>query len=39
MSGSPHLDRVWNVKIGVECEMFVIIICFDCDQVLQFKVL
>ena len=26
MSGSCHLDRALNVKIGVECQIFVIII-------------
>ena len=36
MSGSHHLDRVSNVKIGIECQIFVIVIFFNCDQVLQF---
>ena len=26
MSGSCHLDRASNVEIGVECQMFVIVI-------------
>ena len=26
MSGSCHLDRALNVEIGVECQMFVIVI-------------
>ena len=26
MSGSCHLDRASNVKIGVECQIFVIVI-------------
>ena len=25
MSGSCHLDRASNVKIGIECQMFVIL--------------
>ena len=36
MSGSWHLDRAWNVEIGVERQTFVIVILFNCDQVLQF---
>ena len=36
MSGSCHLDRASNVKIGVECQIFVIVIFFNCGQVLQF---
>ena len=36
MSGSCHLDRALHVEIGVECQMFVIVIFFDCGQVLQF---
>ena len=36
MSGSYHLDRVSYVKIGVEFQIFVIVIFFNCDQVLQF---
>ena len=35
MSGSCHLDRASNVKIGVECQIFVIVIFFNCDLVLQ----
>jgi hypothetical protein len=35
MSGSCHLDRS-NVEIGVECQIFVIVIFFNCGQVLQF---
>ena len=34
-SGSCHLDRALNVKIGVECQIFVVIF-FICDWVLQF---
>ena len=36
MSGSCHLDRVSNVKIGVECQIFVIVIFFNCGRVLKF---
>ena len=36
MSGSCHFDRASNVKIGVECQIFVIVIFFNCDRVLQF---
>ena len=36
MSGSCHLDRALNVKIGDECQIFVIVIIFNCSQVLQF---
>ena len=36
MSGSCHLDRALNVKIGVECQIFVIVIFFNSDQALQF---
>ena len=39
MSGSCHLDRALNAEIGVECQTFVIIIFFNCDQVLQFGAL
>ena len=35
MSGSCHLDRESNVKICVECQIFVIF--FNCGQVLQFR--
>jgi hypothetical protein len=35
MSGSCHLDRASNVEIGVECQIFVIVIFFNYDQVLQ----
>ena len=31
MSGSCHLDRTSNVEIGVECQIFVIVIFFNCD--------
>ena len=31
-----YLDRVMNVKIGVEFQMFVIVIFFDCGRVLKF---
>ena len=34
--GSCHLDRVSNVEIGVECQIFVSVIFFNCGQVLQF---
>ena len=30
MSGSCHLDRAPNLKIGVECQIFVIVIFFNC---------
>ena len=36
MSGSCHLDRASNVEIGVECQIFVIVIFINCDRVLQF---
>ena len=36
MSGSCHLDGALNVKIGVECQIFVIVIFFKCGWVLQF---
>ena len=36
MSGSCHLDRASNVELGVECWIFVIIIFFNCNEVLQF---
>ena len=36
MSGSCHLDRGLNVKIGIECRIFVIVIFFNCARVLQF---
>ena len=36
MSGSCHLDRASNVEIGVECQIVVIVIFFNCDQVLEF---
>ena len=36
MSGSCHLDRASNVEIGVECQIFVIVIIFDAVRVLQF---
>ena len=32
MSGSCHLDRASNVEIGVECQIFVIVIFFNCLQ-------
>ena len=35
MSGSNHLDRASNVKIGVERQIFVVVIFFDCDRVLK----
>ena len=36
MSDSCHLDRASNVEIGVECQIFVIVIFFNYDRVLQF---
>ena len=36
MSGSCHLDRASNVKIGVECQIFAIVIFLNCSHVLQF---
>ena len=36
MSGSCHLDRALNVEIGVEFQIFVIIIFFNCVRILQF---
>ena len=30
MSGSCHLDRASNVEIGVECQIFAIVIFFNC---------
>ena len=36
MSNSCHLDRASNVKIDVECQIFSIVIFFNCSQVLQF---
>ena len=36
MSGSCHLDRGSNVQIGVECQIFVIVIFFNCGWVLPF---
>ena len=36
MSGSCHLDRASNVEIDVECQIFVIVIFFNCGRVLQF---
>ena len=38
MSGLCHLDRASNVEIGVEYQIFVfvIVIIFNCSQVLQF---
>ena len=36
MSGSCHLDRASNVEIGVECQIFVIVIFFNYGRVLQF---
>ena len=35
MSGSCHLDRVLNIEIGDECRIFVVVIFFNCNQVLQ----
>jgi hypothetical protein len=36
MSNSCLLDRASNVEIGVECQIFVVVIFFNCDPVLQF---
>ena len=36
MSGSCHLNRASNVEIGVVCQIFVIVIFFNCGRVLQF---
>ena len=36
MSGSCHLDRALIVKIGVECQIFVIVTFFNCSWGLQF---
>ena len=36
MSGSCRLDTALNVEIDVECQIFVIDIFFNSDQVLQF---
>ena len=36
MSGSFHLDRASNFEIGVECQMFGIVIFFNYGQALQF---
>ena len=38
MSGSRscHLDRVSNVEIGFECQMFASVLFFNCSQVSQF---
>ena len=36
MSGSCHLDRALNIKIGVECQIFVMVIFFNYGRVLQF---
>ena len=38
MSGSCHLDRASNVEIGIECQIFVIVVFFNCGRVLQFGV-
>ena len=38
MSGSCHLDRVLNVEIGIECQIFFIVIFFYCGHFLQFGV-
>ena len=35
-SGSCHLDWASNVEIGVECQIFVIAILFNCCGALQF---
>ena len=38
MSGSCHLDRVSNVEIGDECQIFIFAFFLNCGQVLQFGV-
>ena len=35
MSGSCHLDRALNVEISVACQIFVIVIFFNCSQILH----
>ena len=35
MSGSCHLDKALNVKIGVECQIFIVMF-FNSGRVLQF---
>ena len=35
MFGSCQMDWASNDKIGVECQIFVIVIFFNCRQVLQ----
>ena len=35
MSGSCHLDRALNVKIDIQCKIFIISIFFNCSWVLQ----
>ena len=37
MSGSCHFDRALNVKVGVECQIFFIVIFFNCGRVFQFE--
>ena len=34
--GSYHLNRASDVEIGVEYQIFVIVISFNCGRVLQF---
>ena len=36
MSGSCHLDTASNVKSRIQCQIFVIVIFFNCSWVLQF---
>ena len=36
MCGSCHLDRASNDEIGVEYQIFVIVIFYNCSRVLQF---
>ena len=38
MSGSCHLGRASNVEIDVECQIFVIVIFFNCHRVIEFYV-
>ena len=37
ISGSCHLDRASNVKIVIECQIFVIVIFINCSRVLQVR--
>ena len=37
MSDSCHLYRVLNVEIGVECQIFVIVVFLNLGRVLQYE--